>query len=321
MNVSNKESSKEVTLSICVVVYNHEDYIDECMAHFFSQKMDFDYEIIIGNDCSTDQSAERLSVYEDRAYVINRTENYGLCANMYDILLKARGKYVFTFSGDDYLCDDLALQKQVDFLDEHPEYYSVSGWNYMYRESNGSFTKCQDESCPQEFTITDFLSIGFIPTTHGMMRNTFANDRDSNGYLTMGVRNNEEMKMWLYTLSKGKRRILPEFFHVYRNVDREGMSNYNSTHSLLDMFEDNYRDLVMLRKLLGDKYNFMPIILIRSNYYWLRIGSQGESVRKMFKMMQIKDLVSLLGYKIYLKLHSYQNPPKWEKRRYLITER
>jgi len=91
--------------------------------------------------------------------------------------------------------------------------------------------------------MEDFLGEGHIPTTHGMMRNSFYEDRSSNQYLVSGARNNEEMKLWTYTLSKGKRYILPEYLHVYRNVDREGMSNYNSTHTIFDMFKDNYIDL------------------------------------------------------------------------------
>ena len=307
-----------IMLSICVVSYNHEAYIKECMDHIFEQKMNFSYEVLVGNDCSTDATAQILEQYKDKAEIINRTENYGLCANLYDLFLRARGKYVFNFSGDDYLYDPSALQKQVDFLESHPEYYAVSAWNYMYKESDGKLYANYDKSFPREFTMEDFLREGNVPTTHGMMRNTFSADKESNGFLIKGARNNEEMKMWFYTLSKGKRYILPEYLHVYRNVDKEGMSNYNSTHTLLDMFRDNYGDLCILRKEFRKKYNFLPIILKRSNYYCIKLSGDVASIVQLIREMEFGDAVALLLYKVYLKFHHYKDPGKWNCKSYLI---
>ncbi len=319
MNTSVSESSRpELILSVCVVCYNHELYIKECMDHILEQEMDFPYEIIVGNDCSTDHTADVLEAYADRAVIINRVDNMGLCANLYDLFLRAKGKYVFNFSGDDYLCDRQALKKQVKFLEENPEYYAVSAWNYMYRESNHQIYENYDDSCPREFTMEDFLREGHIPTTHGMMRNSFYEDRSSNQYLVSGARNNEEMKLWTYTLSKGKRYILPEYLHVYRNVDREGMSNYNSTHTIFDMFKDNYIDLCILRSLFKGKYNFTPVILKRSNYYLLKLSKNMSRIMSVFKELSMPDRIRLLWYKVYLKIHDYKDPAKWSKKEYLI---
>lgn len=319
MNYSVQETDQEIMLSICVVSYNHEAYIKECLDHILEQEMNFPYEIIVGNDCSTDKTVQVLDGYRDRINVINRAQNLGLCANQYDLFLRARGKYVFDFAGDDYLCDPRALQKQVDFLESHPEYYAVSAWNYMYKESDGRMYENYDERCPTEFALEDFLSEAQIPTTHGMMRNTFAADRDRNQYLIQGARNNEEMKMWTYTLSKGKRYIMHEYLHVYRNVDKEGKDNYNSTHTLVDMFKDNYSDLCILRKRFKGEYNFTPVILKRSNYYCIRLSDNFKNLIAFIKIMKFRDAVMLLGYKCYLVLHAYNDPPKWKNKKYLIS--
>lgn len=315
-NVNNNES---VMVSICITVYNHEKYIEECLQSFFAQKTNFKCEILVGNDNSTDNSAEILGKYKDRIIVLNREKNMGLCANQYDLFMKACGKYVFEFSGDDYMYDPLALQKQVDFLEEHPEYYAVSAWNYMYRHSDGKMYANYTEDFIREFTMEDFLRDGEIPTTHGLVRNTFREDRETNGYLVKGARNNEEMKLWTYTLSKGRRYILPEYFHVYRNVDEEGMSNYNSTHTMLDMFEDNYGDLCMLRREFKGRYNYTPMILKKCNAYSLRC----DSVRILLKLlgtMKAADVFRLLWYKVYLKMHGYHAPAKWSQKEYLILK-
>ncbi|MGN0278011.1 MAG: glycosyltransferase family 2 protein [Lachnospiraceae bacterium] len=320
MSNSVDKNNPEIMLSICVVSYNHEAYIKECMDHIFEQKMNFSYEVLVGNDCSTDATAQILEQYKDKAEIINRTENYGLCANLYDLFLRARGKYVFNFSGDDYLYDPSALQKQVDFLESHPEYYAVSAWNYTYRESDGKMYGKYPADFPREFTLEDFLREGNIPTTHGMMRNTFAEDKEKNHYLIQGARNNEEMKMWFYTLSKGKRYIFHEFFHVYRSVENEGMSNYNSTHTILDMFKDNYGDLCILRELFHEQYNFTPMILKRSNTYCIKLSDNRESLKAFFKELSFKDAIMLIWYKLYLKTHKYHDPEKWSKKEYLILK-
>lgn len=320
MNFSMEDNGQEIMLSICVVSYNHEAYIRECLDHILEQEMNFTYEIMVGNDCSTDGTAQVLAEYGDKINAINRTENLGLCANLYDLLLRARGKYVFVFAGDDYLCDSRALQKQVDFLESHPEYYAVSAWNYLYKESDGKMYEAHNESCPTEFTLEDFLYQGFFPTTHGMMRNTFASDREQNQYLTLGCRNNEEMKMWLYTLGKGKRYIIHEYFHVYRNVDKEGMSNYNSTNTLVQIFRDNYGDLCILRDIFKDKYNLNPLILKRSNYYCIRMSDTVKNLVTFARELRFSDAVALFLYKCYLVLHHHEDPPEWKKREYLILK-
>ena len=127
------------------------------------------------------------------------------------------------------------------------------------------------------------------------------------------------MKLWTYTLSKGKRYILPEYFHVYRNVDEEGMSNYNSTHTMLDMFEDNYGDLCMLRREFKGRYNYTPMILKKCNAYSLRCDSVGMLL-KLLGRMKAADVFRLLWYKVYLKTHGYHAPAKWSKREYLILK-
>lgn len=318
MNLSNKEATQEIMLSICVVSYNHETCIGECLDHILEQQMNFSYEIIVGNDCSTDGTAKILEGYKEQVNVINRLKNLGMCANLYDLLLRARGKYVFCFDGDDYLCNSMALQKQVDFLESHSEYYAVSAWGYMYKEKEDKMYDNYEKGGPTEFALEDFLYEATIPTHYGVMRNTFAADRHQNGYLILGARNNEEMKMWFYTLSKGRRYIMHEHFHVYRSADNK--DSYTSTHTWVDAFKDNYEDLCILRKLFKGQYNFTPIILRRSNYYCIRLSDNLKNLISFIKVMKATDLLRLFGYKCYLALHGYNDPPQWKSRDYLILQ-
>ena len=107
-------------LSVCVVSYNHEKYIKQCIDSILSQKVNFEIEILVGNDCSTDRTAEVLErEYRGKIQIINREVNLGLCGNIRDLLLRAKGKYVFLFSGDDFLYSKGMLAKEVSFLEEN----------------------------------------------------------------------------------------------------------------------------------------------------------------------------------------------------------
>lgn len=310
---------ENIILSICVVTYNHKQYIEECLESILNQQMNFKYEVIVGNDSSTDGTEEVLRKYEDRVKIINRSENMGLCANLYDLLLRARGKYVVNFSGDDYFNKKDILQKMVDFLESHDEYYSVSGGMQLYNVQKGEMKETHKDQIPKQHTIYDFLSgtKGLTIYGYGVMRNTFYADREWNNYIIQGARNNEEMKMYFYTLGKGSKYFLPESWFVYRFVAEEGRSNYNSTHSELEKFMDYYYDILMMQKQFGNEYNFRPLLLKKSNEFCLKMSDSFGNLRKFLRVMRLRDKIELLWYKCYLKSHHYQDPPEWGNPRYL----
>lgn len=306
----------QITLSICVLVYNHEQYIDECMESILKQKMNFTYEILIGNDCSTDASIEKLEKYKDIAQIINREENLGLCANMYDLFMRARGKYVIPIAGDDYYASDCALQKMVDCLENHEEYYSAMGGVYFYNVQKKEIRECAHKDYPDGYSIYDYLKGEKSPVPHGMMRNTFYEDRKSNSYLLKGAKNNEEVKMDLYILEKGKKFVLPESVHVYRYIVSEDALNYNSTHSTLQFFQDIYANLMAVQEVFGDKYNLRPLIVRFCNEFCVKLSDNFGNIIKFFKIMRFQDILWLFWYKCYLKLHHYKEPAKWSQKSY-----
>lgn len=307
----------EIILSFCLVTYNHEKYIEECVEHILSQRINFKMEILIGNDCSKDATAQLIEErFGDKVTLINRKENVGLCANLYDLFVRARGKYVYMLGGDDYIKDEYMLQKQVDFLESHPEYFSATSRSLMYNEKEGTFRECRVKW--GDYTIIDYLSGEKPLYIHGTMRNVFKEEQEKNWFLKMGARNNEEIKMWLYTLDKGKKYIFEEYMIVYRFVTEEGASNYNSTKTLRDMFEDYYGDLRLMEKYFGKKYRLKPCRLILMNKYCVMMSDSLKSLWEFAKVVSFTDMMSLLWYKLYLKAHDYKMPGKWKNPSYLL---
>lgn len=116
----------EPLLSIVTITYNHEPYIRKCIEGVLMQQVNFPIEFIIAEDCSTDGTLtickEYSEKYPDLIKLITSENNVGATANERRAMKAAKGKYIAFCEGDDYWTDPLKLQKQVDFLEEHPEY-------------------------------------------------------------------------------------------------------------------------------------------------------------------------------------------------------
>lgn len=83
------------TLSIVIFAYNHEKYICKCIDSILNQKVDFETEIIIADDCSTDNTVQVVSnKYGDRVKIWSNERNVGLCQNIYNTFKKVNGQYI-----------------------------------------------------------------------------------------------------------------------------------------------------------------------------------------------------------------------------------
>jgi glycosyltransferase involved in cell wall biosynthesis len=113
-------------VSICCITYNHEKFITEAIDSFLMQITTFPFEIIIGEDCSTDETMGIIKNYQSRypnlIRIIASDTNIGMQKNFIRTLEACTGKYIALCEGDDYWTDPLKLQKQIDFLDRNKEY-------------------------------------------------------------------------------------------------------------------------------------------------------------------------------------------------------
>ncbi|MFX0196406.1 MAG: glycosyltransferase [Candidatus Hodarchaeota archaeon] len=114
-------------VSVLMVTYNHEKYIVEALDSVLMQKVDFDYEIVIGEDCSTDNTRDILIDYQrkhpDKIKLLLQEQNLGFYGkyNFIQAFNACRGQYIALLEGDDCWTSPEKLQKQADFLDNHTE--------------------------------------------------------------------------------------------------------------------------------------------------------------------------------------------------------
>ncbi|WP_268225536.1 glycosyltransferase [Sinomicrobium oceani] len=166
---SNKVGDKPL-VSVCVQTYQHSPYIRECLDGILMQKTDFAFEILLGEDSSSDGTREICMEYAKkyankiRLFLHHRENNIKIDGkptgrfNFLYNLYNAEGKYIAICEGDDYWIDSLKLQKQVDFMEANEEDYVGVYTNYKICDQDGRLieSKGLKESHPPFF---DRLSV------------------------------------------------------------------------------------------------------------------------------------------------------------------
>jgi len=113
-------------VSIICVTYNHEQFLKQTLDSFLMQEKTFPIEIILAEDCSTDNTRKICEGYTakfpETIHFIYNDNNVGGTLNEARAIASARGKYLAFCEGDDYWTDPLKLQKQVEFMESHPDY-------------------------------------------------------------------------------------------------------------------------------------------------------------------------------------------------------
>lgn len=112
-------------VSVHMITYNQAPYIPQAINGVLQQKTNFPFELVIGEDCSTDNTRDIVFDYQKKhptvIRVITSDKNVGAKINEKRTREACRGKYMALCEGDDYWTDSLKLQKQVDQLEEYPE--------------------------------------------------------------------------------------------------------------------------------------------------------------------------------------------------------
>ena len=160
-------------VSVRVATYNQEKYIAQCIEGVLMQKTDFPVEIIIGEDCSTDRTREIVLKYRDqnadRIKAILPDQNQGPSLNTMRIQQACQGKYHAMCEGDDYWIDPTKLQKQVDFMEAHPD-FSLCFHNAFILNEATAATRLFFESSPKESLEFDAVCRLHTPTASVMAR-------------------------------------------------------------------------------------------------------------------------------------------------------
>ncbi len=176
----NNFSKTKPLVSVSMIAFNQEQYIEQALESVLAQKTNFPFEIVIGDDVSTDKTGAICKAYAqkypDIIRVLENTVNVGMMMNHARTFKQCRGKYIATLESDDYWIDDLKLQKQIDAL-ESDENMTIcfTGRKDFYEDRNEFIDICADKGS-NRFWIEDFAKETFFHTCTMVFRNPESSD-------------------------------------------------------------------------------------------------------------------------------------------------
>jgi glycosyltransferase involved in cell wall biosynthesis len=168
---------KALKVSVIVITYNHELFIRQAIQSILMQESDFDFEIIISEDCSTDSTRsivnELSQSYPQVIRLLLSEENLNTGEVVTRAFHAARGEYVAILDGDDYWISKNKLQEQAEFLDNNPDFSACFHRAYNLFE-DGTMRLHSEYSNLDEsklyFTLLDVAFENPFATCSGMFR-------------------------------------------------------------------------------------------------------------------------------------------------------
>lgn len=255
----------QIIVSICIVVYNHENYLAQAIESVIKQQTDFQFEIIIGDDCSTDNSQEIIKNYSEKysnIIAVLRDKNLGATRNGMDLISKAKGKFIAWLDGDDFWIDKNKLQKQVDFLENNIEYCAIGTRSKVVDENNNILPYKHYASneiiTPSNYSKTVMPNIGSIMFDSSILKNDF----DSVLELFISHRIILDWTLYLYILDHSDIFIMKPPMHCYRKVLNKSTDNFSSIYRL----KRNRYDVIVERMKYEQALNRFNWKRLRINY-------------------------------------------------------
>lgn len=235
---TNEEEPDRMKVSVSMVTYNHGPFIAQAIESALMQKADFDFEIVVGDDCSTDGTRSIVAGYASRHPEIVKpvfhSANIGGPRNFASTVNACTGEYVALLDGDDYWTSPHKLQRQVEFLDRNSD-FSVCFHNTREIEEGvpgpGSLLNPPDQ--PQATSIPDLLRCNYVGTASVMYRRRLQSALPDFIFQAAYVD-------WLVLLSHarfGKLGYLPEEMAVWRRHKGGAWSGGSRTQRLQSQLE------------------------------------------------------------------------------------
>jgi len=148
-------------VSVLMTCYNQEKFVNKAIQSILSQKTNFDFELLIGEDYSTDNSLKICENYQQKypniIKIISDHKNIGLSANQQRLMDASTGEYIAFCEADDYWIDEYKLKKQVEFLDSNPNYSSSAHQSTVIYDNN-NLTHDYRDNVPETIETKDLLA-------------------------------------------------------------------------------------------------------------------------------------------------------------------
>ncbi len=274
-------------LSVCLITYNHEKYIRQAIEGVVCQKVNFDWELIIADDFSTDSTRTILKEYQEKypnqIRLILQEKNVGPAQNWLDLMNTPKSKYIAYFEGDDYWINENKLQKQVDFLEQNPSFTLCHSNVKVINLEGETIDNHQLKNWNKINPILDYRFAIFTPIAFSCT-SVFRNIVSFNK-LSKKVKAGDWM-LWILLTLKGNAKYFDEKFSIYRVGS--GISGTSIWHK-----DFHYRVLFLFHQLSLKNSFSKNKWLIKGIVYFILF--QISKITRIKKFIYIAEKIKYIG--------------------------
>lgn len=285
----------KVPVTVCLITYNHEKYVAQALSGILNQKTNFEFNIVVADDGSTDKTREIIQQYvanyPDKFSLIFQEKNVGAVQNWKDLLAFPKSKYIAYIEGDDYWTHAEKLQIQYDFLEGNSDFVLHCGHSIIESENqNIQGRKVHPQfSESQILTKEDFALDSPVVSSTVMFRNLgFEKLPELFNKATAG-----DWLFWIYLMKEytGKCFYQNEVFGVYRIHAQSAFSSLNTIKNYKFYIENMelqqpFFAASEVQKRVKEKVNWYKIELVRE---LLREGKKSEARKFCWKALFCKN--------------------------------
>lgn len=299
-------------VTVIVLTYNQENTISRTIESILEQVTDFSYEILIGEDASTDNTRNIVKRYckryPDKIRLMPESPNKGVYRNSFECLLESRSEYVSFCFGDDFYCNKKKLQYQLDYLEKHPSCVGIhSEMKHFDCRTKEIITPPLRSEVPEGNLdkIIFFEHIVFTPTL--MFRRSALSDEKLKELLKRSF-SADDIVFLCYLAQQGDIHYTPKFDVVY-SVGAETTcqssdfnKKFNFMWSVYSALEYIYNDL---------KPQYPKKILLRLKRYDLcRLVLSGKNIKTIIRHCKHLLTTELMGVIIDMVVHENKKRQK-----------
>ncbi len=290
----------DMTLSVAIITYNQEQYISQTLDSILIQQHNYPYEIVVGDDCSSDGTRKIIDAYVEKYPNIIKTlyneKNLGLIGNYFNVIAHCAGKYIMECAGDDWWVSG-KVENQIQFMETHEDIGMCYGKVKIWNEKKNSFEKKSLGAKCESFE--ELIQGNAVPAVSVCIRNSIyrkyiesINPANQNWAM-------EDYPAWLWFSKESKIKFLDSDFAVYRILQESAshstdVDKYVAFHRSVNDIQNFYRTMYSMDNISFDLHK------AREEFY-------SEKGDRKLAYRELK-LVENKSFKLYIKYLLYSNP-------------
>jgi len=306
-----------VFLSVAVITYNQENYIAQTLDGIIEQEHNYPYEIIVGEDCSTDGTRDILLRYKEKypdiIKLLLNEKNMGLIKNYFNVINHCSGEYIMQCAGDDYWLPEKVVA-QIQYMEEHPEAGMCYGKCEMINDKNKLIKIFPNTMNRQDVTFESLMfSPNPIPAVTICLRRDLMSEYVKNIDPIQKNWAAEDYPMWLWFAYNSQIHPLDKVVAAYRRLDGT-ISNpkkfakveqfVNSCHEIKKFYWELYKMYFLeekVERLKNDSLTFFAVKYGEYDKYKIYVRKLPLRNVKFFvkKIIGINKILFLIYSKLY----------------------